>query len=55
MQYTDELPKLHKEIKRDVSWVGAIEKRAEITIADACHLMRVVKASQGCVQVVHAL
>jgi hypothetical protein len=51
VQYADELPKLHKEIKRDVSWFGATNAQLEITIKKACHLTLVVQASQGCAAV----
>jgi hypothetical protein len=50
VEYADELPKLHREIKRDVSWVGAVRAQADITICDACLLTRVCKAQQGCGQ-----
>lgn len=46
IEYADELPKLHKEIKRDVSWVGAVSAQADMTIRKACYLTKVVKASK---------
>lgn len=48
IEYADELPKLHKEIKRDVSWVGAVSAQADMTIRKACYLTKVVKASKRC-------
>ena len=48
VEYADELPKLHKEIKRDVSWVAAVRAQADLTISDAVRLTRIVKAGQGC-------
>lgn len=48
VEYADELPKLHAEIKRDVSWVLAIQAQAAITTREACRLSRIVKASQMC-------
>lgn len=49
VRYTDELPQLHAEVKRDVHWIGAIHAQADLVCKRAVHLTAVVKASQGCV------
>ena len=47
VRYTDELPQLHAEVKRDVHWIGAIHAQADLVCKRAVHLTTVVKASQG--------
>lgn len=48
VRYTDELPKLHKEIKHDVHWIGSIHAQADRVVKVCVHLTEVVKASKGC-------
>ena len=47
MQYTDELPTLHKEIKRDVHWIGSIHAKADRVVKICVQLTEIVKATKG--------
>jgi hypothetical protein len=49
VRYTDELPTLHKEIKRDVYWIGAIHAQANRVCKGAVRLTEIVKAAKGLV------
>lgn len=47
VRYTDELPKLHKEIKHDVHWIGSIHAQADRVVKVCVRLTEIVKASKG--------
>jgi hypothetical protein len=47
VRYTDELPQLHAEVKRDVHWIGSIHAQADRVCARAVRLTTVVKAARG--------
>lgn len=48
VRYTDELPKLHKEIKHDVHWIGSIHAQADRVVKVCVRLTDIVRASKGC-------